>query len=361
MAAGSRCSRPRTPTTPCRSRPTASTSSTRISRADLPTVSVIRRSDDGRVVKKLEKADLSQLTAMGWRSRTVQGQGGRRQDRSLRAHLAADELRSEEEVSGDREHLHRPAGGVRAEDVCRVSPPAAGDRRARVHHRVRRRSRHGAALARLSRAYLLQPRARDPAATITSRCSSRWRRSIPYMDLDRVGVWGHSAGGYDSTHAILTHPEFYKVAVSSAGCHDNRMDKATWNEQWMGWPVDKHYEEQSNYTLAPSLQGKLFLAHGDVDENVPLPATIKLVDALVTRQQGFRLPDHAQPGARIRQRPVPRAAALGLLRQAPPWASTRRPDSASAAATDDQRGSTGSMSTTMPRLACASLPSCSAC
>jgi dipeptidyl aminopeptidase/acylaminoacyl peptidase len=45
--------------------------------------------------------------------------------------------------------------------------------------------------------------------------------------LTRVGVWGHSAGGYDSTHAILTHPEFYKVAVSSAGCHDNRMDKAT--------------------------------------------------------------------------------------------------------------------------------------
>ena len=78
----------------------------------------------------------------------------------------------------------------------------------------------------------------------------------PYMDLGRVGVWGHSAGGYDSTHAILTHPEFYKVAVSSAGCHDNRMDKSTWNEQWMGWPVDKHYEEQSNYTLAPEPAGQ---------------------------------------------------------------------------------------------------------
>jgi dipeptidyl-peptidase-4 len=111
--------------------------------------------------------------------------------------------------------------------------------------------------------------------------------TYPYMDLTRVGVWGHSAGGYDSTHAILTHPEFYKVAVSSAGCHDNRMDKSTWNEQWMGWPVDKHYEEQSNYTLAPNLKGKLFLAHGDVDENVPLPATIKLVDALVRANKDF--------------------------------------------------------------------------
>ena len=135
---------------------------------------------------------------------------------------------------------------------------------------------------------------------------------------------GTFAGGYDSTHAILTHPEFYKVAVSSAGCHDNRMDKATWNEQWMGWPVDKHYEEQSNYTLAQNLRGKLFLSHGDVDENVPLPATIKLVDALVTRQQGLRFPDHAGPHARFRERSVLRAAANGLLRAPPASASSRR-------------------------------------
>ena len=149
------------------------------SRVDLPTVSVLRRSEDGRVVKELEKADFSQLTAMGWRlPGTVQGEGGRRQDRSLRAHLAADELRSEEEVSGDREHLHRPAGRVRAEDVCGLPPPAAGDRRARVHHRVRRRARHGAALARVSRARPTTTSARAPAATITSRSSSRWRRSI---------------------------------------------------------------------------------------------------------------------------------------------------------------------------------------
>src|SRR5262249_27793238 len=76
-------------------------------------------------------------------------------------------------------------------------------------------------------------------------------------------------------------------AVSSAGCHDNRMDKATWNEQWMGWPGDKNYEEVSNYTLAPRLQGRLFLAHGDVDENGPIPATIKLVDALVSADKDF--------------------------------------------------------------------------
>ena len=61
------------------------------------------------------------------------------------------------------------------------------------------------------------------------------------------------------------------MAVSSAGCHDNRMDKAVWNEQWMGWPVGPHYAAQSNYTLAPNLVGKLLLAHGELDENGPGP------------------------------------------------------------------------------------------
>ena len=79
----------------------------------------------------------------------------------------------------------------------------------------------------------------------------------------------------------------------------------------MGWPVDKHYEEESNYTLAAKLEGKLFLAHGDVDENVPMPATIKLVDALVKAQQGLRLPDHAEPAARLRQRSATSCAAAG--------------------------------------------------
>ena len=100
---------------------------------------------------------------------------------------------------------------------------------------------------------------------------------------------GHSAGGYDSTHAILSHPKFYKAAVSSAGCHDNRMDKAVWNEQWMGWPVKPgdHYEAQSNYTIAHQLEGKLLIAHGDLDTNVPLPASIKLVDALISADKDF--------------------------------------------------------------------------
>jgi len=111
----------------------------------------------------------------------------------------------------------------------------------------------------------------------------------PYLDLTRVGIYGHSAGGYDAAHAMLTHPEFYRVAVSSAGNHDHRMDKAVWNTQWMGWPVGDHYREQSNVTLASRLEGKLLLAHGDVDENVPVSATLQLVNALIAANKDFEL------------------------------------------------------------------------
>ena len=111
----------------------------------------------------------------------------------------------------------------------------------------------------------------------------------PSLDLSRVGIFGHSAGGYDAAHAMLTHPEFYRVAVSSAGNHDHRMDKAVWNTQWMGWPVGEHYEAQSNVTLAPRLQGKLLLVHGDTDENVPVSATLQLVNALIDANKDFDL------------------------------------------------------------------------
>ncbi len=111
----------------------------------------------------------------------------------------------------------------------------------------------------------------------------------PYMDLTRVGVFGHSAGGYDSTHALLTHPEFYKVAVSSAGNHDHRMDKAWWNELWMGFPAGDHYRQQSNVTLAPKLEGKLFLMHGELDDNVHPASTLQLVDALIKANKDFDL------------------------------------------------------------------------
>ena len=119
----------------------------------------------------------------------------------------------------------------------------------------------------------------------------KWMKALaanyPYMDISRVGIFGTSAGGQESTAAMLFHPEFYKVAVSSCGCHDNRMDKLWWNEQWMGYPIGPEYAEQSNITNASKLQGNLMLIVGELDTNVPPASTYRLVDALEKSGKNF--------------------------------------------------------------------------
>jgi len=109
----------------------------------------------------------------------------------------------------------------------------------------------------------------------------------PNADISRVGIYGTSAGGQSSTGALLFHPDFYKAAVSACGCHDNRIDKQWWNEQWMGYPVGPHYGEQSNITNAAKLQGNLFLIVGEADENVPPESTYRLADALIKANKDF--------------------------------------------------------------------------
>jgi dipeptidyl aminopeptidase/acylaminoacyl peptidase len=109
----------------------------------------------------------------------------------------------------------------------------------------------------------------------------------PEMDLSRVGIYGTSAGGQNALGGILTHGDFYKVCVADCGCHDNRMDKIWWNEQWMGWPVGPHYSEQSNVTLAGQLQGKLLLMVGEMDRNVDPASTMQVVNALINADKDF--------------------------------------------------------------------------
>ena len=111
----------------------------------------------------------------------------------------------------------------------------------------------------------------------------------PWIDLTRVGIYGTSAGGQNAAGAVLFHPDFYKVAAASCGCHDNRMDKASWNEQWMGYPVGPHYAECSNIDNAHRLRGKLLLTVGELDTNVPPESTLRLADALMRAGKDFEL------------------------------------------------------------------------
>ncbi len=116
----------------------------------------------------------------------------------------------------------------------------------------------------------------------------------PWMDLDRVGIWGHSGGGFASTAGILRYPDFYKVAVSQAGNHDNRNYEDDWGEKWQGlletYPDGTtNYDNQANQLVAENLQGKLLLAHGTMDTNVPLYNTLLVADALIAADKDFDL------------------------------------------------------------------------
>ncbi len=112
-------------------------------------------------------------------------------------------------------------------------------------------------------------------------------KSKPFLNIQKVGIFGHSAGGYDAARAMLLHPDFYKVGVASAGDHDHRMEKAWWPEMYMGYPVGDFYHQQSNITNAANLKGKLLLAHGAIDENVNPSATYKFAEALIKAGKDF--------------------------------------------------------------------------
>ena len=112
-------------------------------------------------------------------------------------------------------------------------------------------------------------------------------REYDYYDAGRVGIYGGSAGGQNAMAALLWHGDFYDVAFSSVGCHDNRMDKIWWNEAWMGWPIGPHYSESSNVDNAWRLQGKLLLVVGELDRNVDPSSTLQVVNALIEADKDF--------------------------------------------------------------------------
>jgi dipeptidyl aminopeptidase/acylaminoacyl peptidase len=111
----------------------------------------------------------------------------------------------------------------------------------------------------------------------------------PYMDIDRVGIYGCSAGGQNAMAAVLWHGDFYKAAYAACGCHDNRMDKIWWNEQWMSYPVDSSYVECSNVANAYRLERPLMLVVGELDDNVDPASTMQVVSALQKAGKDFEL------------------------------------------------------------------------
>lgn len=112
-------------------------------------------------------------------------------------------------------------------------------------------------------------------------------RTRPWMDVKRVGLYGGSAGGQSTLAGLLWHGDFYRAGAADCGCHDNRMDKIWWNEQWMDWPVDDSYRANSNTEHVAQLKGDFFLTVGEVDTNVDPSSTYQVVDALIRADKNF--------------------------------------------------------------------------
>ncbi len=116
----------------------------------------------------------------------------------------------------------------------------------------------------------------------------------PWMDIDKVGIYGHSGGGFAAAAAVMRYPDFYDVAVSQAGNHDQRNYEDDWGEKWQGLLVEypdgtTNYDNQANQLLAENLKGKLLIAHGTLDSNVPPSNTMLVVNALIAANKDFDL------------------------------------------------------------------------
>lgn len=259
------------------------------SRVDLPPVSVLRTAD-GKVTRTLEKADVEALLATGWKFPERFSTTGRDGKTLVYGAVfrpsnfdASKKYPIVDDIYPGPHNFHAPksfaqALGLHANSIAElgfvvVTVDGMGTCcRSKPFHDV---SFHNLA---------------DAGGIDDHIAAIRWLASkYSYLDADRVGIFGHSAGGYASAHAILRWPDFYKVCVSSAGNHDARTDKASWVERWMGSEVGEHYLKSSSITYAGNLKGKLLLVHGELDDNVHPGSTMQLVNALIKANKDFDL------------------------------------------------------------------------
>ena len=259
----------------------------RWSRVDQPWVTELRRSSDGSLVAELGRDDAGRLLATGWRPPVPFVAKGRDGSTDIHGILIwpsriAPERRYpivEDIYAGPHGHFVPKRWGLgerqrRLAELGMVVVQIDG-----MGTNWRHRAFHDVCWRNLADAGL-------PDRILWLRAAAA---SNPQLDLERVGVFGGSAGGQSALAALLHHGDVYKVAVADCGCHDNRMDKIWWNEAWMGYPIGAWYEASSNVTHAHELQGKLLLTVGELDRNVDPASTMQVADALIRAGKDFEL------------------------------------------------------------------------
>ena len=256
------------------------------SRPDLPAVSILKRTKDGSQVRALEQTDTSELTNAGWKAPVPFR--GKAKDGATDLHGLIWKP-SNFDASKKYPIVELVYTGPQAFFVPKTFAAALRNGQQQIAElgfiavMVDGRGTTGRSRAFHEFSYHNLGGAFEDHVEMIKQMAAKF----PYMNIDRVGIYGTSAGGYGSTHAILQFPDFYKVCVSISGDHDARLDKAWWNELYQGYPVGPDYAEQSNVTMADRLKGHLLIEHGDIDDNVHVVETMRLTDALIKANKDF--------------------------------------------------------------------------
>jgi dipeptidyl aminopeptidase/acylaminoacyl peptidase len=257
------------------------------SRVDLAPVNELRRASDGKRVCKLEEADVTELKASGWKPPEVfvaKGRDGKTDIWGLICRPGNFDPNKKYPVV---ENVYAgPQGSFVPKSFNAGRLYANLTELGFVVAKI-----DGMGTANRSKAFhdVCWKNLKDAGLPDRILWHQAVAKKYPWYDVDRVGIYGGSAGGQNAMGALLFHPEFYKVGVAGCGCHDNRMDKASWNEQWMGYPVGPQYAASSNVDNAHRLRGKLLLIVGEMDTNVPPESTLRVVDALIRAGKDFDL------------------------------------------------------------------------
>ncbi|MBS1788798.1 MAG: DPP IV N-terminal domain-containing protein [Acidobacteria bacterium] len=257
------------------------------SRVDQPTVSELRQTADKKLLTELERADISELTKAGWRAPEVFTSLARDGKTDIWGIIFRptnfDPLKKYPVI----ENIYAgPHSSFVPKNFAPWNPMQSLAELGFIVVQI-----DGMGTSNRSKAFHDVAWKNLGDAGFPDRIL--WHKAVaakyPYYDITRVGIYGTSAGGQNSLGALLFHPEFYKACVSACGCHDNRMDKIWWNEQWMGWPLGPEYATASNVDNAYKLQGKLLLILGEMDTNVDPASTMQVVNALIKADKQFDL------------------------------------------------------------------------
>lgn len=256
------------------------------SRVDNPPVSVLRRSEDGKEIMTIEKADISKLKELGIRLPEVFVAKGRDGKTDIWGIIIRPIHFDPAKKYPVIENIY---AGPHGNFVPKNFRPFINGMHQLAELGFIVVQIDGMGTSNRSKAFqdICWKNLKDAGFADRILWIEDAAKKYPSMDIDRVGIYGTSAGGQNAAGAVLFHPEFYKAAVASCGCHDNRMDKMWWNEQWMGWPVGEEYAQSSNVENAWRLKGKLLLMNGELDNNVDPTSTMQLVNALIKAGKDF--------------------------------------------------------------------------